>query len=42
MTNDRPYRAAVPDSEARQYLQDHAGSLFDPDVVTAFLHILDD
>jgi HD-GYP domain-containing protein (c-di-GMP phosphodiesterase class II) len=42
MTNDRPYRAAVPDSEARQYLQDHAGILFDPDVVTAFLHILDD
>jgi response regulator RpfG family c-di-GMP phosphodiesterase len=37
-----PYRAAVTGGEARAYLQAHAGTLFDPDVVSAFLCVLDE
>jgi PAS domain S-box-containing protein/putative nucleotidyltransferase with HDIG domain len=42
LTNDRPYRAAVPPAEARAYLQAQAGLLFDPEVVAALLRVLDD
>ncbi len=37
MTTDRIYRAAIPASEAREELQRHAGTQFDPTVVSAFL-----
>jgi PAS domain S-box-containing protein len=42
LTNDRPYRRAMPVAEARAYLQAQAGVLFDPDVVAALLQVLDD
>jgi diguanylate cyclase (GGDEF)-like protein len=37
MIADRPYRAGIPDSEARAELLRCAGSQFDPEVVDAFL-----
>lgn len=36
----RPYRRAWPREKARAYLQDQAGLLFDPAVVTAFMSVL--
>jgi putative nucleotidyltransferase with HDIG domain len=40
MTSDRPYRAAMSISEARDELGRHAGSQFDPRVVAALLAAL--
>jgi HD-GYP domain-containing protein (c-di-GMP phosphodiesterase class II) len=40
MTSDRPYRAALPLSQAHQELKDNAGSQFDPTVIAALLHCL--
>ena len=37
MTSDRPYRAAMAADVARDELRDHAGSQFDPAVVSALL-----
>ena len=37
MTRDRPYRPAMPEQQAAEELQRHAGSQFDPDVVAALL-----
>ncbi|NNJ08821.1 PAS domain S-box protein [Chloroflexales bacterium ZM16-3] len=36
LTNDRPYREAWDTERALGYLQEHAGKLFDPQVVHAF------
>jgi diguanylate cyclase (GGDEF)-like protein len=36
MTNDRPYRRAIPPAAALDELARHAGTQFDPDVVRAF------
>ena len=41
MTSDRPYRAAMPEAEARAELRSAAGSQFDPAVVDALLTVLD-
>jgi HD-GYP domain-containing protein (c-di-GMP phosphodiesterase class II) len=41
MTTDRPYRAAMPQSAARQELRRFSGSQFDPRVVDALLEVLD-
>jgi putative nucleotidyltransferase with HDIG domain len=41
MTEDRPYRAALPEDEARRELESCAGSQFDPDCVAAMLRALD-
>jgi diguanylate cyclase (GGDEF)-like protein len=41
MTADRPYRRALPESEARSELVRGAGSQFDAEVVAAFLRVLD-
>jgi putative nucleotidyltransferase with HDIG domain len=37
MTSDRPYRKGLPATEASAYIVEHAGTRFDPAVVTAFL-----
>ena len=41
MTTDRPYRKAMPIKAAIEELRRHRGSQFDPEVVDAFLKILD-
>jgi HD-GYP domain-containing protein (c-di-GMP phosphodiesterase class II) len=41
MTSDRPYRAALPESEARRELRRFAGTQFDPRIVDALLEVLD-
>jgi GAF domain-containing protein len=41
MTSDRPYRAAMPEAQARAELRRSAGSQFDPAVVDALLRVLD-
>jgi len=41
MTTDRPYRKAMPIKAAIEELKCHRGSQFDPEVVDAFLKILD-
>ncbi|MDQ3219821.1 MAG: HD domain-containing protein [Acidobacteriota bacterium] len=41
LTADRPRRAAMSDSEAKQYLTEWAGIEFDPQVVKAFLALED-
>jgi HD-GYP domain-containing protein (c-di-GMP phosphodiesterase class II) len=40
MTNDRPYRKAIPHEEVISYLMDQSGQHFDPNVVDVFLRIL--
>jgi diguanylate cyclase (GGDEF)-like protein len=42
MTTDRPYRKALGVEEARRRLVEASGSQFDPGVVDALLHVLDD
>ena len=37
MTDDRPYRTALPDAEAKRYLIEWSGIEFDPRVVKRFL-----
>ena len=37
MTSDRPYRAAMPDSAAREEIERWKGRQFDPEVVKVFL-----
>jgi PAS domain S-box-containing protein len=42
LCSDRPYRAAWPKEQVREYLREHAGKHFDPQVVKAFLKMLDE
>ena len=42
LRSDRPYRAAWPEAEARNYLREQAGRMFDPFVVERFLQLLAD
>ena len=42
MTTDRPYRRAMPRSEALRELKRSAEAQFDPDVVKAFQRVVDD
>lgn len=37
MTDDRPFRAAISEAEAKRYLTEWAGIEFDPKIVKAFL-----
>lgn len=39
LTHDRPYRQAWPEESALEHLREHAGTLFDPEIVEAFLKI---
>jgi putative nucleotidyltransferase with HDIG domain len=41
LNSDRPYRKAWPREKVIAYLRDNAGSIFDPQVVQAFLGILE-
>jgi putative nucleotidyltransferase with HDIG domain len=41
LTNDRPYRKALPRAEVVDLLKSNSGSHFDPRVVDAFLHMMD-
>ena len=42
LRSDRPYRAAWPEDKVRAHIQSLAGSHFDPQVVAAFLRLLDE
>jgi HD-GYP domain-containing protein (c-di-GMP phosphodiesterase class II) len=41
MVSDRSYRKGMSEESARLELRAHAGTQFDPDVVEAFLRVLD-
>jgi HD-GYP domain-containing protein (c-di-GMP phosphodiesterase class II) len=41
MTTDRPYRARLPEHDARSRLREGAGTQFDPGVVEVFLELLE-
>jgi len=41
MTSDRPYRKALTSEQARKELEKDSGKRFDPQVVEAFLRLLD-
>jgi len=41
LSSPRPYRPAWPPERVRAYLQEQAGRQFDPEVVAAFLRLLD-
>ena len=41
LRSQRPYRPAWPDDKARQYISNHGGKHFDPNVVKAFLKLLE-
>jgi len=41
MTSDRPYRTALYVEEARERLERGAGTQFDPEVVKAFIEVLE-
>lgn len=40
LTSQRPFRRAVPASEARKHMQGEAGKMFDPDVVEVLLRLI--
>ena len=42
LTSDRPYRQAWPAEETIAYLRENSGSQFDPEVVKAFLAVLEE
>ncbi len=40
MTNDRPYRKAMPINQAIEELKRNAGTQFDPELVDIFISII--
>ena len=42
LRSDRPYRKALPDEEATQYIREQSGKQLDPEVVRAFLEMLEE
>jgi putative two-component system response regulator len=41
LTSDRPYRKAVTREEAIQYIREHSGTHFDPNLTERFIHMLE-
>ncbi len=41
LTNERPYRPAWLEKDVKKYLRDQAGKQFDPEIVEAFLDLLE-
>ena len=41
LSADRPYRKGWPKEDVLKYLRDESGRLFDPQVVSAFLNLLE-
>lgn len=41
LTSDRPYRARWTESQAVEYIREHAGSIFDPKIVRIFLQMIE-
>lgn len=41
ITDDRPYRKAMPREEAMRFMADNGGKLFDPELVSAFLRLVE-
>ncbi|MDZ4719003.1 MAG: response regulator [Roseiflexaceae bacterium] len=41
LTNDRPYRAALPVSEVRAYMAKQSNTHFDPQILEVFLHMME-
>jgi HD-GYP domain-containing protein (c-di-GMP phosphodiesterase class II) len=39
MCSDRPYRKALPEKQALQYIREESGRIFDPRVAEAFLEL---
>ena len=40
LNSDRPYRKAWPFEKVIAYLEENSGTIFDPEIVEAFLRIL--
>jgi HD-GYP domain-containing protein (c-di-GMP phosphodiesterase class II) len=40
MTNDRPYRKAIPQDDVIKYLRSESGKLFDPQILEVFIRIV--
>jgi len=41
LKSEWPYRTSWAESQAGQYLHDHAGSIFDPQIVDEFLQMME-
>jgi HD-GYP domain-containing protein (c-di-GMP phosphodiesterase class II) len=42
LSYDRPYRPAWPQNQVLQYLREQSGKHFDPDVVNAFMELMEE
>ena len=42
LTSDRPYRARWSQTQAVEYIRQHAGSSFDPQIVDVFLRMIEE
>lgn len=42
LRSERPYRSGWSDDKAREYIRQQAGEIFDPDVVAAFMAVIDE
>ena len=41
LRSDRPYRTAWPENKVREYIRSQAGTHFDPQVVAAYMNLMD-
>jgi len=42
LASDRPYRKAWPPERSKQYMQENAGTHFDPQLIAIFLQVLEE